>query len=88
MAVAETEDAAVPTYELACRELHPMGCAARIRGASVETMLHAAVSHGSRGHGFTAAFYDPDRLGAMRAVLSGVVGDLGEAPRRPAQGLG
>jgi hypothetical protein len=69
-----------PTYEVACRDLHPMGCQARIRGASVETMLHAAVSHGSRGHGFTVSFYDPGRLGAMRAVLSGVV-----APPRVSQ---
>jgi len=65
-----SRDLAVATqdFELACADVHPQGCAAILHARDSGDLVEIAREHGSRVHGFTPAWYSPQRLAIIAAV--------------------
>lgn len=56
--------------EVRCDALHPVPCDAELRGDDAEQLLRAACEHGAWAHGFTRAWYTPERVEAMRRRIA------------------
>jgi hypothetical protein len=64
------DDLAVATQgvELCCADVHPQGCAEMLRARRSSDLVEIAREHGSQVHGFTPAWYSPQRLAIIAAV--------------------
>jgi hypothetical protein len=57
-------------FELVCADAHPLGCVEVIRSQDRDMLVVLAREHGERAHGFTAAWYNAERLAAIaKAVM-------------------
>jgi hypothetical protein len=58
--------------KLHCAEVHSCRCEAVFSSTDPSKLVELARHHGARVHGFTPAFYSPERLAAMaRAATEG-----------------
>ena len=57
-------------FELWCGEVQPLHCDVRLRAACPEHVVMLACEHGPWAHGYTRAWYRPDRLAAMAARVT------------------
>jgi len=62
-------DSSSRSIELACERLHPIHCAEVLIADSPAELVAVARVHGADVHGFTPAWYGPDRLNTMTATV-------------------
>ncbi|MGZ6565076.1 MAG: DUF1059 domain-containing protein [Solirubrobacteraceae bacterium] len=53
---------------LRCADVHPVRCDAQWAAPSATELVDKAVEHGTRVHGFTAAWYTAERIAGIRRV--------------------
>lgn len=58
------------SFELCCADVHPQGCAEMLQAPDSGELVEIAREHGARVHGFTPAWYSPQRLASMAAVVA------------------
>ena len=57
-------------FEFRCADVHPFGCQTLLSGVTPTELVACAREHGARVHGFTPAFYRPERIAAMVGAAS------------------
>ena len=50
---------------LRCADVHPVRCDAKWVGPNANDLVARAVEHGAAAHGFTPAWYTPNRIAAI-----------------------
>jgi Protein of unknown function (DUF1059) len=56
-------------FDLACADVHPVGCDSVMTSDSRENLVSLAREHGERAHGFTPVWYSAGRLAAMAEAV-------------------
>jgi hypothetical protein len=60
------------SFMLRCADAHPVRCGEEWHSSSPDQLVATATAHGTSAHGFTPAWYSPQRIAAiMRAVADG-----------------
>jgi hypothetical protein len=57
-------------FDLACSAVHPVRCTVVLSSQSPDDLLDLACAHGARAHGFTPAWYGPQRRGQMARMIT------------------
>ena len=58
------------TFELRCREVHPVRCNVAIRAISREEVTSRMCAHGASVHGFTPGWYHPGRMATIERACA------------------
>jgi hypothetical protein len=59
-----------PRFELRCADVHPVRCDEALRSSSPRELVARACAHGASAHGFTPAWYSPERVAAMAGAVT------------------
>jgi predicted small metal-binding protein len=58
------------TYRVTCRHVHPdLLCDEECAAQELDELVARLTSHGRDAHGFTAAFYTPERIELIKAAV-------------------
>jgi hypothetical protein len=57
-------------FELRCADVHPVRCDEALRSSSPRELVARACAHGASAHGFTPAWYSPERVAAMAGAVT------------------
>ena len=57
-------------FELCCADVYPLGCNELLHAGRAGELFRIACEHGARVHGFTPAWYSPQRLAVIAAVVA------------------
>ncbi len=73
-ALAPSERALRPAFEVRCADVHPGGCGTALRAERSSDVVALACEHGALVHGLTPVWYSAERLAAIAAVVAGTRG--------------
>jgi hypothetical protein len=59
-----------PTFALRCADVHPSGCEEALRARHAHDLVALVRDHGAHVHGFTPAWYTPERLTDIAAAVT------------------
>jgi hypothetical protein len=57
-------------FRLRCSDVHPVRCGVALGSSDVEDLVSQTRAHGANAHGFTPAWYSPQRIAAIAAAAA------------------